>query len=793
MTTGTVSGRFLVDTVVGPRPARGRIILDPVLISSVERDPASMLLRHSLRFRLDSEGYITDTKGNREIAVSPSIYRVKFDIDIPRGERQPPEYSIKVEEGKLTELPLHAPDHVPTGYVPVVDESTAVRAENAASRAEDAEANIIPTIREFVAQNAEELTGPEGPQGPQGEQGTGISLLVQPDGSTMRISLTDGTETDFTLPQGPQGNEGPQGPKGDAGERGPEGPKGDRGPQGVAGEPGPKGDTGDAGPKGDTGDQGPQGPQGERGPEGPQGPQGPKGDPGPQGESPDLTEYATKDDVRESQDFTLDQVASQTVSWAQMLRDDVSQRLEEYAPLSRLEQIELTPGPQGPQGERGLTGERGAKGDRGDTGPAPEVSWSGDRLTVGGQTGPSLTGPQGDRGPQGDVGPKGDTGDPGPQGPQGERGPEGERGPQGESPDLTGYATEAYVDEEISQKSALSILPMVAGANVADTTETTVTLDLGVAVNTVPALNTELGVILADVTTPDGRTNPDGLGTLLQVEAGADLLAWPGGTVVHGRPPVGAPAFASVVRVGGVVHVVWSAVDQTPPPPDSSATGTGAIQASLKDVLRRKVSLPPGGTVVPTPDDTGRWQFTNLHSNEGTTLTLTHGNVHGVLYKKLPPSGEVYISGGAGPFGYFIMDAGVDFSEGVPEIGSGVVVAVSSTSPTTTVQRLAWDGIRSAFAGLAYDVPADVSKPGEERWMVIPITENARTAGMEISENSLYIYKERDMDASSLTDIGNIAFFGLDDEYLSEQGITMTHRVLTPAELTARKPTWVIW
>lgn len=367
MTIGTVSGRFFVGTVGGPRPARGHVILDPVLVSSVHREPPSMLLRHSLRFRLDSEGYITDSKGNREVEVPTAIYRVKFDIDIPRGERQPSEYSIKVEEGKITELPLHAPDHVPTGYVSVVDESTAVRAENAASRAEDAEANIIPTIREFVAQNAEDLTGPEGPQGPQGEQGTGISLLVQPDGSTMRISLTDGTETDFTLPQGPQGNEGPQGPKGDAGERGPEGPKGDQGPQGVAGDVGPKGDTGDAGPQGEPG---PKGDPGERGP------QGVAGDAGPQGDTGD-------------------------------------------------------PGPQGPQGERGLTGEKGEQGERGDTGPSPEVSWSEDRLTVGGQTGPSLTGPQGDRGPQGDPGPKGDTGDPGPKGATGERGPQGDPGDPG--------------------------------------------------------------------------------------------------------------------------------------------------------------------------------------------------------------------------------------------------------------------------------------------------------------------------------------------------------------------------
>ena len=88
--------------------------------------------------------------------------------------------------------------------------------------------------------------------------------------------------------------------------------------------------------------------------------------------------------------------------------------------------LPLPRGPQGERGERGLTGERGAKGDRGDVGPAPEVSWLGDRLTVGGQTGPSLTGPQGERGPQGL---KGDQGDRGPQGLKGDKGDTGATGP----------------------------------------------------------------------------------------------------------------------------------------------------------------------------------------------------------------------------------------------------------------------------------------------------------------------------------------------------------------------------
>ena len=55
-------------------------------------------------------------------------------------------------------------------------------------------------------------------------------------------------------------------------------------------------------------------------------------------------------------------------------------------------------------------------------------------------------GPQGAVGPQGEQGPQGAVG---PQGEQGPQGPQGEQGPQGPSVDLTGYATEEYVDDQV--------------------------------------------------------------------------------------------------------------------------------------------------------------------------------------------------------------------------------------------------------------------------------------------------------------------------------------------------------
>ena len=90
-------------------------------------------------------------------------------------------------------------------------------------------------------------------------------------------------------PQGIQGEKGDTGPAGPAGEKGEKGDPGEQGPQGIQGE---KGDTGPAGPagekgeKGDPGEQGPQGIQGEKGdigPAGPAGEKGEKGDPGEQG------------------------------------------------------------------------------------------------------------------------------------------------------------------------------------------------------------------------------------------------------------------------------------------------------------------------------------------------------------------------------------------------------------------------------------------------------------------------------------------------------------------------------
>ena len=131
-------------------------------------------------------------------------------------------------------------------------------------------------------------------------------------------------------PQGIQGDPGEQGPQGIPGEKGEKGDKGDTGPagpQGIQGEPGAMGPAGPAGEKGEKGDTGPAGPAGEKGEKGDTGPAGPAGEKGEKGDT---------------------------------------------GPA----------GPQGIQGEPGATGPAGPageKGEKGDTGPAGPAGEKGDK------------------------------------------------------------------------------------------------------------------------------------------------------------------------------------------------------------------------------------------------------------------------------------------------------------------------------------------------------------------------------------------------------------------------------
>lgn len=113
---------------------------------------------------------------------------------------------------------------------------------------------------------------------------------------------------------------------------------------------------------------------------------------------------------------------------------------------SKIEAIELTPGPKGDKGDAftyndftaeqlaALKGEKGDKGDTGDIGPQGPAGEKGDKGDTGEQGPQGIQGPAGADGAKGDKGDKGNTGETGPQGPQGEPGPKGdpgEIGPQG--------------------------------------------------------------------------------------------------------------------------------------------------------------------------------------------------------------------------------------------------------------------------------------------------------------------------------------------------------------------------
>ena len=323
-------------------------------------------------------------------------------------------------------------------------------------------------IQTLIADELEQLQGPQGPQGVQGTSGPqGIQGVSGPRG----IRGVEGPQGESGArglrgergPQGFQGERGEQGIQGDEGLRGERGPRGEQGDQGNAGDDvsvdalrillsthpqmisntvnrlvdsyleeiqgpqgeegvqgdrgprgveGPRGSEGQQGPQGIQGfqgvrgTQGPRGEQGDRGPQGPQGPRGLQGPQGPQGPETDLDSVAFL--LREMPPF-YDSLSEVLVSnYQESLQGQQGERGERGEQGEQGQQ-----GPQGPQGDRGFQGVQGEQGPQGFIGPQ-------------GNQGPA--GPQGSQGIQGEVGIQGPQG---PQGPQGNRGVAGLQGPQG--------------------------------------------------------------------------------------------------------------------------------------------------------------------------------------------------------------------------------------------------------------------------------------------------------------------------------------------------------------------------
>ena len=134
--------------------------------------------------------------------------------------------------------------------------------------------------------------------------------------------------------KGDPGEQGPQGIPGEKGEKGDKGDTGPAGPQGIQGEPGavgPAGPAGEKGEKGDTGPAGPAGEKGEKGDTGPAGPQGIQGEPGAMGPAGPAGEKGEKGDTGPA-------------------------------------------GPAGEKGEKGDTGPAGPAGEKGDKGDSGVVA-----------------------------------------------------------------------------------------------------------------------------------------------------------------------------------------------------------------------------------------------------------------------------------------------------------------------------------------------------------------------------------------------------------------------------------
>ena len=237
-------------------------------------------------------------------------------------------------------------------------------------------------------------------RGPQGEPGSiSFEELTPEQKEQLRGPKGDAfTYEDFTQEQlnALRGQPGEKGDKGDAftyadfTEEQLEALRGPQGIQGVPGETGPAGEPGIQGPKGDKGEQGEPGPQGIQGEQGPIGPQGEKGE----------------------------------------------------------------PGEAGPQGPIGLTGEQGPEGPAGKDGKdgvSISHTWNGTSLSITSASGTSEMDLKGEKGDQGQIGPQG------PQGPAGSDYVLTDADKQEianlvptSGTDLTGYATEEYVNNAVS-------------------------------------------------------------------------------------------------------------------------------------------------------------------------------------------------------------------------------------------------------------------------------------------------------------------------------------------------------
>ncbi|MCV7529030.1 hypothetical protein M3D01_003965 [Micrococcus luteus] len=295
----------------------------------------------------------------------------------------------------------------------------------------------------------------------------------------------------------------------------------------------------------------------------------------------------------------------------------------------------------------------------------------------------------------------------------------------------------------LSQESALSVMPMLSGSVNITPEGGTLAVDLGRAVNVATGLAGTSGAVdvtFPPVTTPDGRVDPDGLGTLLRVDAGADRLTWPGGTVVHGTPPAGQSAMASLVRVGGAVTVVW--------PPDvvtSVGAGVTAQVAELEQIIGGEVEVQPGGTVMRDAwPGTGAVPavFVNPYSRPTSSeLVLTVGNVKQGL--SIGYNFEVYTTHRPGGLKDYILNATVDLgTSGEPvKNRDGWLIAVAP-GPAYGDAR-----VMETLSSLAARVPTSTLETFTDGTWGVVLQYNADNPHWEASEwegTAYLFYNEKD-------------------------------------------------
>lgn len=206
---GYVTGRYLTSIPDIPddpdrdwnfKPATGKITFTPVAPIRVHTGPVpAYITQESIYCTLDSEGFLQDNNGQRGVYLIEGTYTVKMEI---AGS------SIN-SPAKIVVTPEHTPDRplnlvlaadvpVPPGTVGIVDESTALRAETAAQKAETYAADLPNKVREVLLATPE-LKGDPGQDstvpGPPGALSSASTFILVGPGRPDTPATTSGVIT----------------------------------------------------------------------------------------------------------------------------------------------------------------------------------------------------------------------------------------------------------------------------------------------------------------------------------------------------------------------------------------------------------------------------------------------------------------------------------------------------------------------------------------------------------------------------------------------------------------------